>query len=123
MYLAGAQMVAFAPVSIAINGLGLNLTGFSYHGTLWVCAVACREMMPDPGFFADCLRQSFADHVKAAKALPDPAEEVAAAPGRGKRTAKPASSRRSPKKAARKTAKRKKAPAQRARKRRAGAAG
>jgi diacylglycerol O-acyltransferase len=123
MYLAGAQMVAFAPVSIAINGLGLNVTGFSYHGTLWVCAVACREMMPDPGFFADCLRESFADHVKAAEALPDPAEEVAAAPGKGKRTAKPASSRRSPKKAARKTAKRKKAPAQRARKRRASAAG
>jgi WS/DGAT/MGAT family acyltransferase len=69
LYLAGAQMVAFAPVSIAINGIGLNVTGFSYHGTLWICAVACRDMMPDPGFFADCLRSSFGELVAAADAL------------------------------------------------------
>ncbi len=68
MYLAGAQMVAFAPVSIAMDGLGLNATGFSYHGTLWICVVACREMLPDPGFFADCLRTSIADLVAAAEA-------------------------------------------------------
>jgi WS/DGAT/MGAT family acyltransferase len=68
MYLAGAQMVAFAPVSIAINGIGLNVTGFSYHGTLWMCAVACRQMMPDPAFFADCLRSSFSELVAAAEA-------------------------------------------------------
>lgn len=61
IYLAGARMCIFAPISIVIDGLGLNVTGFSYHGTLWLCAVACREMMPDPGFFADCLRTSFAD--------------------------------------------------------------
>jgi diacylglycerol O-acyltransferase / wax synthase len=61
--------VAFAPVSIAINGLGLNVTGFSYHGTMWVCAVACREMMPDPGFFADCMRGAFNELVAAADAL------------------------------------------------------
>ena len=53
----GCAMVAFAPVSIALDGLGLNVTGFSYHGTMWVCAVACRDMMPDPAFFADCLRR------------------------------------------------------------------
>ena len=66
LYLAGAQMVAFAPVSIAMNGLGLNVTGFSYHGTLWLCAVSCRNMMPDPAFFAECLRSSFADLAAAA---------------------------------------------------------
>ena len=65
LYMAGAQMVAFAPVSIAMNGLGLNVTGFSYHGTLWICSVACRDMMPDPEFFADCLRKSFAGLVAA----------------------------------------------------------
>jgi WS/DGAT/MGAT family acyltransferase len=70
IYLAGARMVAFAPVSIALNGLGLNVTGFSYDGRLWVCAVACREMMPDPAVFADCLRQAFGDLVAAAAALP-----------------------------------------------------
>ena len=67
LFMAGAQMVAFAPVSIAMNGLGLNITGFSYHGTLWICAVACRDMMPDPAFFADCLRSSFASLISAAE--------------------------------------------------------
>ena len=71
IYLAGAQMVAFAPVSIALDGLGLNVTGFSYHGTMWVCSVACREMLPDPGFFADCMREAFSELVAAANALPE----------------------------------------------------
>jgi hypothetical protein len=58
--MAGARLVNFAPVSIAIDGLGLNVTGFSYNGMLWLCAVSCRDMMPDPGFFAECLRENFA---------------------------------------------------------------
>jgi diacylglycerol O-acyltransferase len=70
IYLAGARLVAFAPVSIALNGLGLNVTGFSYDGKLWVCMVACREMMPDPGAFADSLREAFGALVAAALALP-----------------------------------------------------
>jgi WS/DGAT/MGAT family acyltransferase len=58
-FMAGARLVNFAPVSIAFDGIGLNVTGFSYHGTLWVCFVSCRDMMPDPAFFADCLRNAF----------------------------------------------------------------
>jgi diacylglycerol O-acyltransferase len=90
--MAGARMVAFAPVSIAMNGLGLNVTGFSYHGTLWICAVACRDMMPDPAFFADCLRASFARLVSAAEKLERDSPGVsAAASGQrpGKAAAKP----------------------------------
>jgi hypothetical protein len=60
LFMAGARLVSFAPISIAIDGLGLNVTAFSYHGTMWICAVACRDMLPDPAFFADCLRSSFA---------------------------------------------------------------
>jgi diacylglycerol O-acyltransferase / wax synthase len=78
MFLAGAQMVAFAPVSIAMDGLGLNITGFSYHGTLWMCAVACRDMVPDPAFLADCLRASFADLVSAAEKVHAKVAEPAA---------------------------------------------
>ena len=77
LYLAGAQMVAFAPVSIAMNGLGLNVTGFSYHGTLWLCAVSCRTMMPDPAFFAECLRSGFADLAAAAGGGPQAAARPA----------------------------------------------
>ncbi len=71
LFMAGARLVSFAPVSIAFDGLGLNVTGFSYHGTLWVCAVACRDMLPDPAFFAECLRASFAELERAA-AVPSP---------------------------------------------------
>jgi WS/DGAT/MGAT family acyltransferase len=68
LFMAGARLVSFAPVSIAFDGLGLNVTGFSYHGTLWICAVACRDMLPDPAFFAECLREAFADLERAAAA-------------------------------------------------------
>jgi WS/DGAT/MGAT family acyltransferase len=97
LYLAGARMVAFAPVSIAINGLGLNVTGFSYHGTLWVCAVACRDMMPDPGFFADCLRESFRDLVTAAQSL---AAETAPARESRPKSRAPADGHRRPRRTA-----------------------
>ena len=60
-YLAGARLERFMPISILYDGIGLNVTGFSLSGTLWICAVACRKMMPDPAFFADCLRASFAE--------------------------------------------------------------
>lgn len=79
LFMAGARLVNFAPVSIVLDGLGLNVTAFSYHGTMWICAVACRDMMPDPAFFADCLRQSFDQLAHAASARETPDE--AAAPG------------------------------------------
>jgi hypothetical protein len=84
LYMAGARMVNFAPVSIAMDGLGLNVTGFSYHGTMWVCSVACREMMPDPAFFSECLMKSFDEMVKAAAALPEPAAQSPVAAAKSK---------------------------------------
>jgi diacylglycerol O-acyltransferase / wax synthase len=91
LYMAGAQLVNYSPISIAIDGMGLNVTGFSYNGTMWICAVSCRQMMPDPAVFADCLRSSFAD-LKAA------AERHAAQPARNKAVvvarAKPVKARR-----------------------------
>jgi len=67
LYMAGARLVNYSPISIAADGMGLNVTGFSYAGTMWICAVSCREMLPDPAFFAKCLRDSFED-LKAAAA-------------------------------------------------------
>jgi WS/DGAT/MGAT family acyltransferase len=66
LYMAGAQLVNYSPISIAIDGIGLNVTGFSYNGTMWICAVSCREMMPDPARFAECLRSSFEELREAA---------------------------------------------------------
>jgi WS/DGAT/MGAT family acyltransferase len=102
LYMAGARLVNYSPISIATHGMGLNVTGFSYAGTMWICAVSCREMLPDPAFFATCLRESFEDlktaaarvntveHPKALPGLPGPKARKA----RTKRAAKPRSRRK-----------------------------
>ena len=77
LYMAGAQLVNYSPISIALDGIGLNVTGFSYNGTMWVCAVSCREMMPDPAHFADCMRASFAEIKEAAANYAASADEPA----------------------------------------------
>ena len=33
---------------------------------MWICAVSCREMLPDPAFFADCLQRRFEQMKEAA---------------------------------------------------------
>jgi hypothetical protein len=43
------------------------MTGFSYNGTLWVCFVACRDMLPDPAVFGACLTESFDEILAAAR--------------------------------------------------------
>lgn len=70
LYLAGARLLHMYPVSIAADHAGLNHTGFSYNGVLWITAVACRDMLPDPAFYADCLRRSFAELLAAATRPP-----------------------------------------------------
>ena len=78
LYMAGAQMQMFLPVSAIYSGLGLNVTGVSYHGTFWVCFVSCRTMMPDPAFFAECLKDSFDELVAAAASVAPAAAKVPA---------------------------------------------
>jgi WS/DGAT/MGAT family acyltransferase len=82
LYVAGARLVHFYPVSIATDYIGLNHTGFSYNGTLWITAVACRNMMPDPSFYADCLRESYNELMAAIGALPKAAHATADAAGK-----------------------------------------
>lgn len=72
LFVAGARLVHFYPVSIATDYVGLNHTGFSYNGVLWITAVACRNMMPDPAFYAACLRQSFDELMAGIDAVPKP---------------------------------------------------
>jgi diacylglycerol O-acyltransferase len=66
MYLAGARAVALIPVSVVTDGLGLNVTALSYDGNIWISIVSCRTMLPDPAFFADCMRASYAELRRAA---------------------------------------------------------
>jgi hypothetical protein len=73
MFLAGAKAMCLYPVSIPADGVGLNFTGVSYNGVMWVSMVSCRQMMPDPGHFLDCMRESWEELLAAADALPPPA--------------------------------------------------
>lgn len=105
LYVAGARLVHFYPISIATDYIGLNHTGFSYNGVLWISAVACRNMMPDPGFYADCLRASFEELMAAIEALPEGAKARAIAKpaaAAGASAARPPSSKAAKAKGARK---------------------
>jgi len=70
LYLAGAKLQMFIPVSIPFDKTGVNITGFSYNQVLWVCSTACREMVPDPDVFTECMKQSFTELMEIAQKQP-----------------------------------------------------
>lgn len=47
LYMAGARMTSFYPVSIPFHGMALNITVHSYNGALDFGLIACRRAMPD----------------------------------------------------------------------------
>jgi hypothetical protein len=47
LFLAGAKLLAQYPVSLIMDGVGLNLTVFSYRDALDVGIVCDRDMAPD----------------------------------------------------------------------------
>ncbi|MEZ5557878.1 MAG: wax ester/triacylglycerol synthase family O-acyltransferase [Pseudomonadales bacterium] len=65
LYSAGARLVTQHGLGPIYDGMGLMFPVFSYCGHLNVSLTACREMLPDPEFFADCLEESF-DEMKRA---------------------------------------------------------
>ena len=67
LYFTGAKMVALHGMGPVTDGVGLIHPVFSYSGRISIAVTACREQMPDPGFYAQCLQESF-------EALQDAAE-------------------------------------------------
>lgn len=61
LYCAGARMVAHYGLGPVFDGMGLIFPVVSYCGRITISVTACREMLPDPEFFAQCLESSFAD--------------------------------------------------------------
>lgn len=58
LYLAGARVAQYFPVSIVTHGLGLNITVQSYAGRLEFGITACREALPRPETLARGLEHS-----------------------------------------------------------------
>ena len=68
LYSTGAKMVAnygTAPVS---DGMGLMNVVSSYCGQFTICFTCCREMMPDPELYTQCLHDSFDELLAASQA-------------------------------------------------------
>lgn len=61
LYLAGAQLTTWWPLSIVEHGLGLNVTVQSYAGSLDCGIVAARDALPDTAAFARAMRDAFAE--------------------------------------------------------------
>ncbi len=58
LYMAGARMVAMYPIGPIIEGVGVNVTVFSYHDSLFVGVQGCRELVPDIDVIATGMRDS-----------------------------------------------------------------
>jgi len=85
LYLEGARMQSFWPVSIPFHGLALNITVQSYADSLDFGLIACRETVPDVAVIA----AGIATAIGALEAAAPPAPAPAAAPARARRAARP----------------------------------
>ena len=59
IYLAGAKAVLFQGIGLIQDGHGLFHVVSSYCDDLLVGFLGCREQMPDPQYYKECLEASF----------------------------------------------------------------
>lgn len=59
LYLCGARLTYLSAMLPVSDGMGLVFAVTSYDGRLIVSPTSCRELMPDPEVFAQCLRDSY----------------------------------------------------------------
>jgi diacylglycerol O-acyltransferase len=72
LYLCGARMTYFSAIMPIVDGMGLVFAVTSYDGQLVISPTSCRELMPDPAVFAQCLRDSFQELLALATVPPPP---------------------------------------------------
>ena len=79
LFLAGAELKTYYPVSIVTHGLALNITIQSYAGALYYGLIACKKTVPDVRKFAEHVRashQELLDIVNADEVAQKPAKPV-----------------------------------------------
>ncbi len=67
LYFTGAQMQHHFGVGPPVNGIGLFHAIMSYCGRITIAATSCRDIMPDPAFYARCLQASFDELLQSAQ--------------------------------------------------------
>ncbi len=95
MYLNGARMTYFSALLPIADGMGLVFAVTQYDGRVVISPTCCRELMPDPQAFTQCIRDSFQELLALADALASrPQRQAPTAPGprRPLRPAKPRAS-------------------------------
>ncbi|NOU02482.1 MAG: wax ester/triacylglycerol synthase family O-acyltransferase [Novosphingobium sp.] len=73
IYSSGARLESMMGLLCLTDGLGLGHVVQSYVGEATIAFTACRKVMPDPDFYAQCIEDSFAELRDAARAAPVPA--------------------------------------------------
>jgi diacylglycerol O-acyltransferase len=106
LYMAGAKLATYFPVSIPSHGVALNITVQSYNGALDYGLTACRKAVPDVDEIADYLVEAHrelkrlvlgSDKVAAGKAVSAPAAVAAAAAANGPVADKPKAAKKAKK--------------------------
>ena len=95
LYLAGAKMLDYYPVSIVIHGVALNITVQSYMGQLCFGLISCRRALPDVRDIAVQMQRAF----DTLKQLPLPGAATAPAKPLPAAQAKPAAKAAAPRRA------------------------
>jgi diacylglycerol O-acyltransferase len=71
LYVAGARIHSAFGMAPILDGLGLILVVFSYHGRLSIGISSCQQIVPDPDCMVDCISRSL-DELESAVKQADP---------------------------------------------------
>jgi WS/DGAT/MGAT family acyltransferase len=94
LYLCGARMTYLSAIMPIADGMGLVFAVTSYDGRIVISPTSCRDLLPDPEVFAQCIRDSFQEYLAAAeqkpRAVPRPRKAAPDAKSTPQATRKPA---------------------------------
>jgi diacylglycerol O-acyltransferase len=79
IYSAGARLESMMGLLCLTDGMGLGHVVQSYCKEATISFTACRKVMPDPEFYAQCIEDSFTELRDAARAIKDAPEPAPAA--------------------------------------------
>ena len=77
LYLGGARMTYFSAILPIADGLGLVFAVTRYDGRIVISPTSCRELLPDPHAFTQCVRDSFQEYLALAPPAADAPDAVA----------------------------------------------
>lgn len=94
IYSTGARLESMMGLLCLTDGLGLGHVVQSYVKEATIAFTACRKLLPDPEFYAQCIEDSFNELLEATKSPPPPAAASKPAAPKAKAAAKKAPARK-----------------------------